>query len=295
MKRAWILFSAALACGDDGAAATDTDVDESTGPGTSTAQDSSSTSVPGDTSGTIDPSTSSADTTTNDPSSSSETGTSAADSDSSESGSSTGGQGDGCLPPDIFAAIDQHAHDLVSTADLLATHPSQAEVTGFMLAPGLPEPPALAASFAGPLVMTCSEPLLYDEFCEEGRCMQIECTGDGPGWINHVWVEPAIAGEWSFDEVHLHLHWSGGSGVTFDITTTSTGPGGEDMSLVGTGEMDVASMSVIETFPALHVAGDTVLEYADDVGGFSGQLTIADVVVAEVDAAGHLEPTGDCP
>lgn len=125
--------------------------------------------------------------------------------------------------------------------------------------------------------------------------MQIECTGEGSGWINHVWIEPAIAGEWSFDEVHLHLDWSGGEGVTFDIETTSTGPGGEDMSLVGAGEMDVASMSVTETFPALHVSGDTVLEYADDVGGFSGQLRIADVVVAEVDAAGHLQPTGDCP
>lgn len=293
MKRAWILLSAALACGDDGAAATNTDGDASSGPSTSAAQDSSSTS--GDPTVTTGMSTSAADSSTSDASTSSGTGTSAADSGSGESSSSTGGQGDGCLPADVFAAIDQHAHDLVSTADLLATHPSEAEVTGFMLAPGLPEPPALAASFAGPLVMTCSQPLLYDEFCEEGRCMQIECTGEGSGWINHVWVEPAIAGEWSFDEVHLHLHWSGGSGVTFDIETTSTGPGGEDMSLVGTGEMDVANMSVIETFPALHVAGDTVLEYADDVGGFSGQLTIADVVVAEVDAAGHLEPTGDCP
>ena len=297
MKRAWILFSAALSCGDDGAAASDTDASDSTGTGTSSAQDTGPTSASGDTTETTETSTSSADTTTSDASSSSSSGTatSGAESGSSESSSSTGGQGDGCLPPEVFAAIDQHAHDLVSTAELLASHPSENEVTGFLLAPGLPEPPSLTASFAGPLVMTCSDPLLYDEFCEEGRCMQIECTGQGPGWINHVWVEPAIAGEWSFDEVHLHLNWSGGSGVTFDITTTSTAPGGEDMSLVGAGEMDVASMSVIETFPALHVAGDTVLEYADDVGGFSGQLTIADVVVAEVDVAGHLEPTGECP
>jgi hypothetical protein len=144
--------------------------------------------------------------------------------------------------------------------------------------------------------MTCAEPLLFDEFCEEGRCQQIECTGDGEGWINHVWIEPAFEDDpWSFEEVHLHLRWSGGSGTLFDITTTASGPGGADMSLTGEGEMDVDSMSVTETFPALHAAGMTVLEYADDAGAYSGQLTIADVVVATVDVAGHLQPTGDCP
>lgn len=217
------------------------------------------------------------------------------ESSSTAADSSTGDLDDGCLPPEIFAAIDQHAHDLAATADLLATHPSQNEVTGFLLAPGLPEPPALAASFAGPLVMTCSDPLLYDEFCEEGRCAQIECTGEGAGWINHVWVEPAIVGDWSFDEVHIHVRWSGGTGASFDIVTTSTAPGGEDVSLMGDGTMDIDGMSVVETLALVHPAGPTVLEYADDAGGFTGQLTIADVVVAEVDAAGHLVPTGTCP
>lgn len=277
------------ACGDDDGTA-------STAGGTHADTSSSGESgTPPETSQGMDTSTAADSTSGSTDAASSEASTSSSEASSGDESSSTGGTGDGCLPPEIFAAIDQHAHDLVASADLLATHPSENEVTAFLSAPGLPEPPALVASFAGPLVMTCSDPLLYDEFCEEGRCSQIECTGQGPGWINHVWVEPALAGEWTFDEVHVHLRWTGGTGTAFDITTTSTAPGGEDVSLTGEGMMDVDAMSVIETFPAVHAAGPTVLEYADDAAGFSGQLTIADVVVADVDVAGHLVPTGDCP
>jgi hypothetical protein len=196
----------------------------------------------------------------------------------------------------VLAAIDQHAHDLVASADLLATHPSEAEVTGFLRAPGLPEPPALTAQYAGPLIMPCSDPLVYEAFCEEGRCSQIECTGQGAGWLNHLWIEPALPGEpFAFEEVHLHLRWSGGTGTTFDITTTSTGPDGIDMSMTADGTMDVDELAVVETYPAIHPAGEAVLTYGDDAAGFSGNLTIADIVVAEVDVGGHLSPTGDCP
>ena len=289
MKRITFYAALATACGDDDgsdATAGETHAETSSSGGSATSPE---------TSRGVDTSTAAESTSGSTEGSSTDASTSSNATTTGDESSSTGGPGDGCLPPEIFVAIDQHAHDLVASADLLATHPSENEVTGFLSAPGLPEPPALAASFAGPLVMTCSDPLLYDEFCEEGRCSQIECTGRGPGWINHVWVEPALAGEWTFEEVHVHLRWSGGTGTAFDITTTSTAPGGVDVSLTGEGTMDVDAMSVIETFPAMHDAGPTVLEYADDAAGFSGQLTIADVVVADVDVAGHLVPTGDCP
>lgn len=298
MKRTFVYALLAVACGDDSSATAATG-DSGSSSGHATTHGDASTSASASASAeTTDGLTTEDDTTTASGSSSSGGGdTSTAGSSSGDDGSSsTGGTGDGCLPPEILAALDQHAHDLDATAGLLATHPSANEVTGFMLAPALPAPPALAASFAGPLVMICSAPLVYDEFCEEGRCQQIECTGEGAGWINHVWIEPAFDDDpWTFEEVHLHLRWSGGTGTLFDITTTAAGPGGVDMSLTGEGVMDVDSMSVRETFPALHPAGLTVLEYADDAGGFSGQLTIADVVVAQVDVVGHLEPTGDCP
>jgi hypothetical protein len=294
MKRGWLsILLISTACGDDGAAS---DGADTTGTGDGTASETAaslSAGVSSNSAGTT--STGEEESTSSGEASSSGT-TQVPGTESSGGASTSTGAAESCLPDEIFDAIDQHAHDLVATAALLATHPSEAEVTSFLLAPGLPDPPALAAQFAGPLIMTCSDPLLYDEFCEMGRCSQIECTGEGSSWISHVWLEPAIVDEpWSFEEVHIHLHWSGGTGTTFDIETMATAPGGEDVSLVGTGVMDLDSMSVTETFAALHPAGDTVLEYADDAGGYSGQLTIADVVVAEVDAAGHLEPTGDCP
>lgn len=65
--------------------------------------------------------------------------------------------------------------------------------------------------------------------------------------------------------------------------------------MAGNGAMDLGGMTVTETFPVLHDAGPTTLEYTDDAAGFSGQLAVADVVVATVDAGGHLVPTSDCP
>jgi len=291
MKRTIILVLLATACGDDDPA--------NTGAGDSSSSSSGASTTPGaaTTDSSLDTSSGTSSTGTADSTSAEISTTLAETSAATTSGdeSSTGEPGEGCLPPAVFAAIDQHAHDLASTAGLLAGQPSEVEATGFMLAPGLPEPPALSGSFAS-LFMICAEPVLFDEYCEEGRCSQLECTGKGASWINHLWVEPALVEEgWSFEEVLVNLRWMGGTGVLFDIETMSSGPGGEDISMSGVGEMDVDGMSVTETFPSVHPAGETVLEYADDGGGYSGQLTIADVVVAMVDVGGHLVPTGACP
>lgn len=303
MKRTLVCALLAAGCGDDGAATPDGgDSGGSSSHGTthgdaSTSDSASATTDMTDTTDGLGTSSSAGEITTLDGSSSSAGETSGATSSATDGSTSTGGTADGCLAPEIFAVLDQHAHDLAATAGLLATHPSADEVTGFMLAPALPAPPALAGSFAGPLIMTCSDPFLYDEYCEEGRCSQLECTGEGSAWINHLWIEPAVMNDpWSFEEVHIHLRWSGGSGTAIDIETISSGPDGVDMSMTAVGEMDVNGMSITETFPALHPAGATELQYADGPGGYAGQLTIADVVVAEVDADdGHLEWTGDCP
>ena len=293
MRRLGILMLALTGCADDGS-----DAAGSTGTDGGTTSDGSTSlgaTVSSNSDGTTASTTEPITTSSSSDGSESESSSGSDASSSSSDASSSGGEEIQCLPPVIFAAIDQHAHDLAATAGLLAMHPSANEVSGFLLAPGLPNPPALPASFAG-LFMPCTDPTTFTEFCEMGRCSQIECTGEGSSWTHHVWLEdPIRAQEWAFEAVDIRLYWTGSTGITFDIETTQTGPAGEAVSLVGAGEMDVASMSVSETFPSLHVAGDTVLDYAEDAGGHSGQLTIAGVVVAEVDGAGHLVPTGDCP
>jgi hypothetical protein len=203
----------------------------------------------------------------------------------------------GCLPADVLAAINRHALDLVGTAALLAGHPSPTEVTGFLLAPALPAPPALSAVFAGPLVMTCAEPLVYEPYCEEGRCSQIECTGRGAGWIHHLWIERPVAAQgWLFEQADVYLHWDEGeTGTSFTITTTARGPAGVDASMSSAGVMDVHELSFVATFPALHPVGVTTLEYADDAAGYRGRLTIDETLAAEVDATGNLVATGECP
>jgi hypothetical protein len=298
------------ACGDDGAVAGDgsTSGTETCTPPATTAPTTMSTSTmtttSGETMGMDDTSSGGAPDTTGTTGGDSEstTGDTTGDTTGSDTMASTGdttsgGVADECPSAEVLAAIDQHAHDLVATAGLLAGHPGPSEANGFLLAPGLPSPPAISAVFAGPLIMPCSAPLSYDPYCEEGRCSQIECTGEGAGWIMHFWLQPAsMSGDWDFDDVTVDSLWiDGNPGLTFDIATVSTGPDGVDMSMTGNGEMDLGGMTVTETFPALHDAGPTTLEYTDDAAGFSGQLTIADVVVATVDAGGHLVPTGECP
>jgi hypothetical protein len=201
-----------------------------------------------------------------------------------------------CLPMEVLAAIDQHATDLAATAAGLAGHPSRVEATGFFLAPGLPAPPALSASFAGPLVMVCSEPLVYDPFCEEGRCSQLECTGRGAGWRNHLWLEQPVQNDgWLIEEVDVSIVWEeGGTGTSFTIETIATAPNGRDASMTANGVMDVDTLGVVERFTELHPEGETKLVYIDDPSGHRGRLTIDDEMGAEVDAMGRLVPADAC-
>jgi hypothetical protein len=211
-----------------------------------------------------------------------------------------------CLPAEVVTALERHALDLAATAELLAGHPSAHEVTGFVLAPALPFPPALSAAFAGPLVVPCTETRAYEPFCEEGRCSRIACTGRGAGWVHHLWIDrPVATGRWYIEAVDVIVSWEDAAvGTEFAITTNAKGPGAIDVSMLSAGTMDERGMSVLARFPALHAAGETTLDYAfldhasldaDDPSGYRGRLSIGELVVAEVDASARLVPTGDCP
>lgn len=202
-----------------------------------------------------------------------------------------------CLPAEVVTALERHALDLAAAAELLEGHASSTEVPGFLLAPALPHPPALTATFMGPLAMECAEGRVYGPSCAQGRCARVECTGRGAGWVSHLWIDrPVSSPRWYFKEVDVLVAWEDGEPATaFGITTSARGPGGVDVSMLATGTMDERGMTLAAKLPALHPAGPTTLEYVDDASGHHGQLSIGELVVAEVDATAHLVPTGDCP
>ncbi len=202
-----------------------------------------------------------------------------------------------CLPTEVVTALERHALDLAATAELLAGHPGPHQVTGFVLAPALPFPPALSAAFAGPLATPCAEARAHEPQCGQGRCARIECTGRGASWVHHLWIDhPVATSRWYVQEVDVRVAWEDGAdGTAFAITTKARGPAGIDVSMLSAGTMDAGGMSVLARFPALHPAGETTLDYADDASGYHGQLSIGELVVAEVDASARLVPTGDCP
>lgn len=208
-----------------------------------------------------------------------------------------GGSGGGsCLGADVLSTLDDHLQDVIASGSLLATHPSANEATSFFLAPGMPEPPGFVATFAS-LFMPCSDPTLYDPFCEEGHCTRIECTGEGAGWVNHAYLDstPFEAGGFSFSAATLDNAWAdGATGSTFTIAATATGPGGTDWSMTGSGTLDLAGVTLQESYPNLFSAGEATLSY-DSAASPKGGVEVAGVVIAEVGVDGHLAATGACP
>jgi|GEM_PF-4403270 len=156
-----------------------------------------------------------------------------------------------CLSEDIIAALDEHLEDIHLSGDFLRGHPYEREATLFLLAPGLPKPPGSFAMFAT-LFEECSAATLFDQYCADGYCSQLECTGQGAGWIAHIWLEPVplMSGGWSFASVRVENAWMDGAmGSTFTIVAEITGPEGADFSFTGSGTLDPDAVKILETFP----------------------------------------------
>lgn len=215
---------------------------------------------------------------------------------SSSSSGDTGTTGDDCVMPEIdFEVLELHLADLVGIAELTATHPGPKEAVSFFTAPGYG---TFDVAYAGPLIMECSEPLMYDPYCEEGRCSQISCTGQGAGWEVRTWLEPApvTKGDFEFSAMETKTAWADGeTGMSFTLTSTAV-RGQEDWSVSGLGTLNLAkTMTVEETFPALVPGATTVLTDAVDGQVHAGALTVDGVEIAIVTPDGHLQPTGQCP
>jgi hypothetical protein len=217
-------------------------------------------------------------------------------------GGGTGGSGgtggaSECAPPDVLSVLQEYLDDLHLSADLLATHPSAVEAVGFFHAPGLPQPPANGASFYS-LFMVCSGPVLYDPYCDQGLCSQLECTSNDASWANHLSIDspPQTHGDFTYLNATIDIAWmDGATGIAFGTMTESTGANATNWSLSGTGTMDTMGVTLQADFPALFPRGSATLTYEGGMNAFSGGIVIGEVLIAEVDASGKLVATGFCP
>jgi hypothetical protein len=203
-----------------------------------------------------------------------------------------------CPSAEILAVLDEHIAQLGGAGQMLSGHPGAREATGFFLFPGLD--PGTVAIFAGPLVMECSTPMSYDEYCgggEEIYCSQIECTGEGTGWIFHFRLPgPHTSGEFQFASATIANHWAEGArGTTFDIAASITGPGGLDFSFTGEGRMEPEEAQITETYPSLVEGGALTVTFSETPTSHSGEVTVGGQVVATADPdTGRLVPSDAC-
>ncbi len=201
-----------------------------------------------------------------------------------------------CPPAEALAVIDEHISQLGGAAEMLAGHSGPTEATGFFLFPGLQS--GVLALFAGPLVMTCSSPMSYDEYCEAPYCSQIECTGQGAGWIYHFRLSPAplVSGDFTLAEATMDNAWSDGdSGTDFTIGATVNGPGGTDYSFTGHGRMAMDALELTETYGKLVEAGDLTVTFHESATAHSGEAKVGGTTVATADpTTGKLTLTGPC-
>jgi hypothetical protein len=199
-----------------------------------------------------------------------------------------------CLPAHVFDALQQHLVDLRTASYVLAGEPDEDTMTGFLLAPGLPTPPAVPFLAQGPME-PCEAPVALPVVCDLGSCTLLQCMPNG--WITQLWViPPVLAGDWLYTRARVQTEWiAGETGTTFRIGTIVSTEYGAEISMSGKGAMDEDGFSVEEEFLALHEAGTVTLTYAEGVDGATGALGIGEVTVAEADATGQLQPTGECP
>lgn len=216
----------------------------------------------------------------------------------SPSTSSAGAGGaDSCAPPEVLSVLQAYLEELDASADLLSGHPSAIEAVGFFAAPGLPAPPANAASYYT-LVMTCAGPTEYDPYCDQGKCSQLECTGSGSSWANHLSLDapPKTFGDFAFQQVAVDIAWAeGATGISFETMVQASGPGGANWALSGTGYMDTTSVTLQADLPKLFAAGPATLAFEGGDSSASATVVVEGVTLAEMDASGNLVPTGACP
>ena len=216
------------------------------------------------------------------------------------SGDGSGGESDetmACLPALVFMALDGHLQELRASTGLMAAQPSANQPIGFLLAPGLPLPPATAIRYANVPGLPCADPTVHPPVCDGAHCYQVECTGNGTEWMTLLWNESPIDDEqWRIEHVWVLSSWNEAEpGIEFAIASDGRTHAGANASMLAHGRIIDSGMHVIEQYPMLSEVGEVWLTFVWENDVFAGDLRIGDFLVARVDDMGHLRPTGACP
>lgn len=212
----------------------------------------------------------------------------------------SGGESDetmACLPALVFMALDGHLQELRASSDLMIGQPSAHQPIGFLLAPGMPLPPATAIRYANVPGLPCDGATIYPPVCDGAHCYQVECTGNGTEWMTLLWNEAPIDDEyWRIEHVWVLSSWNDAEpGLEFAIASDGRTHAGANASMLAHGRIIDHGYHVIEQYPMLDERGEVWLTYVWENDVFAGSIRIGDFLVARVDETGHLRPTGVCP
>jgi len=188
--------------------------------------------------------------------------------------------------------LHRYLDDLQEVSDALAAA-SDLKPAGFLAAPGYSE--ALMINLAQPLEEPCAEASALDPVCEEDRCWQVSCTGEGAKWTVSSWVDlfPAQAGDYTFSELSVTVS-SGEQGIfDFQIASFAT-KGPERWGIAGNGAIVGGGFDTVTLLADLVEDHESVLIAVSDDGTFSGSLEVDNIAVAEINADGTLTATGAC-
>lgn len=218
----------------------------------------------------------------------------------SDSGGDDGGESDetmACLPAVVFMALDGHMQELRVSSDLVVGQPSAHQPIGFLLAPGMPIPPATSIRYANVPALPCDGATTYPPVCDGAHCYQVECTGNGTEWMTLLWNETPIDDEtWRIEHTWVLTSWNDAEpGLEFAIASDGRTHAGANASMLAHGRLIDDGFHVIEQYPMLSEIGEVWLTYVWENDVFAGTLRIGDFLVARVDETGHLRPTGVCP
>lgn len=158
---------------------------------------------------------------------------------------------------------------------------SASQVIAYYQLPGV----AAAPWFRLDLAQACAAPADLDPVCTQGVCYQVECTGVGGGWVNHVENDDDKPGSditvtedgWVIERGRTPVAWAEGSGrldVTLDIKGLHA-PDGTDWTHSGAAMFD-GTLTLVASFPGLHPGG--LLEV--DIAADNGEVRVGDSVIA---------------